>query len=289
MTVRIGDLALAAGVVTGAQLEQARALQKANGAPLGAKLVSLGYLSEEQVADPRGQALPTRPPSCAHLATLEAPAVPARTPAPVADPRPLQPPAVTPPVPEPDLPASGPPEPDDTAAAFAADRMQSARLFDHYGLHAQAREQLEELLKSLPEHLKGRQHLVEVCRVLGDDEAAAQHFRIVTHLMRQQGVAPAPAREEPVGLPPFEEWARRGGAARERRVRARDGPLRAAGPRVGLGTAREGAPVARPPRGGRASLREVGRARLLAAGAVGGSRRLGGGAPGRAAPAAGVP
>lgn len=50
-SVRIGALALAAGVVTGAQLEQARAVQKANGGRLGAALVSLGYLTEEQVAD----------------------------------------------------------------------------------------------------------------------------------------------------------------------------------------------------------------------------------------------
>jgi type IV pilus assembly protein PilB len=51
MTVRIGDLALAAGVVTAAQLEHARAVQKADGSRLGAALVGLGYLTEDQVAD----------------------------------------------------------------------------------------------------------------------------------------------------------------------------------------------------------------------------------------------
>jgi type IV pilus assembly protein PilB len=51
MTLRIGDLALSAGAVTAAQLEEARALQGANGGRLGAALVALGYLTEEQVTD----------------------------------------------------------------------------------------------------------------------------------------------------------------------------------------------------------------------------------------------
>jgi hypothetical protein len=97
-------------------------------------------------------------------------------------------------------------EPDDTAVAFAAYRLQSARLFHHYGLEPQAREQLEELLKSLPEHLEGRQLLVEVCRALGDNEGAAQHLRVVTLLLRRRGEAETPATEEPGGLPPVEEW-----------------------------------------------------------------------------------
>jgi tetratricopeptide (TPR) repeat protein len=97
-------------------------------------------------------------------------------------------------------------EPDDTAAAFAADRLQSARLFHFYGLQPQAREQLEELLKSLPEHLEGRQLLVEVCRALGDDEAAAQHLRVVTLLLRRRGEAEAAVTDEPMEMPPVEEW-----------------------------------------------------------------------------------
>jgi tetratricopeptide (TPR) repeat protein len=95
------------------------------------------------------------------------------------------------------------PEPDDTALAFAADRMKSARLYHHYGLHPQAREQLKELLKLLPEHLEGRQLLVEVCRALGDEEAAAQHLRVVTLLLRRGGEAEAPKPSDP---PPIEEW-----------------------------------------------------------------------------------
>jgi tetratricopeptide (TPR) repeat protein len=111
--------------------------------------------------------------------------------------------------PEQSPPASVPEElePDDTAAAFAADRLQSARLFHYYGLQPQAREQLEELLKSLPEHLEARQLLVEVCRALGDDEAAAQHLRMATFLLRRQGRAEAPESEEPGDMPPIEEWA----------------------------------------------------------------------------------
>ena len=97
-------------------------------------------------------------------------------------------------------------EPDDTAAEFAADRFQSARLFHHYGMQPQARQQLEELLASLPEHLEARQLLVEVCRALGDDEAAAQHLRVVTLLLCRRGEVEAPATEDPGDLPPVEEW-----------------------------------------------------------------------------------
>jgi type IV pilus assembly protein PilB len=51
MTVRIGDLALAAGAVTAGQLEEARAAQRASGGRLGAALVGLGYMREDQVTD----------------------------------------------------------------------------------------------------------------------------------------------------------------------------------------------------------------------------------------------
>jgi tetratricopeptide (TPR) repeat protein len=181
---------------------------------IGALYVSLGLLADARLhyeksaqalaaAGHKDEAAILR----AHLAAIEAPPVPVRARAPAPDPKPVAPPPAAPRAPEPPPTAPEDAEPDDTAAAFAADRMQSAGLFHHYGLHAQAREQLEDLLKSLPEHLKGRQLLVEVCRALGDDEAAAQHLRIVTHLMRRQGEAKAPEPEEPVGLPPFEEWA----------------------------------------------------------------------------------
>jgi type IV pilus assembly protein PilB len=49
MTIRIGDLALSAGLVSPAQLQQAQAHQKANGGRLGAALVALGHLSEAQI------------------------------------------------------------------------------------------------------------------------------------------------------------------------------------------------------------------------------------------------
>jgi type IV pilus assembly protein PilB len=51
MTVRIGELALAAGLVTPAQLHEAREQQKKGGRRLGAVLVELGYLGEPQVTD----------------------------------------------------------------------------------------------------------------------------------------------------------------------------------------------------------------------------------------------
>jgi type IV pilus assembly protein PilB len=51
MTVRIGDLALAAGVVTAQQLHEAGVVQRAGGGRLGAALVALGYLTEGQITD----------------------------------------------------------------------------------------------------------------------------------------------------------------------------------------------------------------------------------------------
>jgi len=114
-------------------------------------------------------------------------------------------------------PAAAPPEagpgpeeaPDDNAADLATDRLQNGRLFHHYGLHQQAREQLELLVASLPEHLEARQLLVEVCRAVEDHEAAAQHLRVVTRLLVQGGQAetPAAAKTAEWDLPPVEEWA----------------------------------------------------------------------------------
>ena len=51
MSVRIGELALAAGAVTADQLEQASAHQKETGGRLGASLVALRLMSERQVAE----------------------------------------------------------------------------------------------------------------------------------------------------------------------------------------------------------------------------------------------
>jgi tetratricopeptide (TPR) repeat protein len=99
--------------------------------------------------------------------------------------------------------------PDDNAADLASDRLQNGRLFHHYGLHRQAREQLELLVASLPDHLEARQLLVEVCRATEDHEAAAQHLRVVTRLLVRRGQAetPAAARAVEWELPPVEEWA----------------------------------------------------------------------------------
>jgi type IV pilus assembly protein PilB len=51
LSVRIGDLALAAGLVTAGQLHEAREQQKKTGRRLGAVLVELGHVSEPQVTD----------------------------------------------------------------------------------------------------------------------------------------------------------------------------------------------------------------------------------------------
>jgi type IV pilus assembly protein PilB len=51
MTIRIGDLALSAGLLTPAQLQEAQARQKAAGGRLGSALVALGFLSEAQITD----------------------------------------------------------------------------------------------------------------------------------------------------------------------------------------------------------------------------------------------
>jgi tetratricopeptide (TPR) repeat protein len=102
-------------------------------------------------------------------------------------------------------PAAPPPAeaaPDADALDLASDRLQSGRLFLHYGLHEQARQQLEELLASLPDHVEGRQLLVEACRALGDDAAAAAHLQALTRVMRERGVAPSAAWAPP----PAEEW-----------------------------------------------------------------------------------
>jgi hypothetical protein len=60
---------------------------------------------------------------------------------------------------------------------------------------------------SFPDHVEGRRLLVEVCRTLEDQDAAAEHMRVLTRQMRQQGVAPhVPAVAEPAEGLPIEEW-----------------------------------------------------------------------------------
>jgi tetratricopeptide (TPR) repeat protein len=96
---------------------------------------------------------------------------------------------------------------DDNAASLAADRLQNGRLYHYYGLHAQARTELEGLLASLPDHVEARRLLVEVCRALEDTDAAAEHMRVLTRLMRAQGVATVPlAPGASADELPIEEW-----------------------------------------------------------------------------------
>ena len=107
--------------------------------------------------------------------------------------------AAAPPTPGPPLAA------DADALDLAAERLANGRAFHHYGLHTEARRQLEELLTMLPEHVEARQLLAEVCRAAGDGDAAAHHLDVLVHVMRRRGQADAPP-EDPLGLPPMEEW-----------------------------------------------------------------------------------
>ena len=100
------------------------------------------------------------------------------------------------------------PEPvaDADALDLVAERLANGRSFHHYGLQTEARRQLEELLSMLPEHVEARHLLVEVCRELGDAAAAAQHLGVLMQVMRRQARIEAPPAEEPLCLPPIEEW-----------------------------------------------------------------------------------
>lgn len=138
----------------------------------------------------------------AHLAALEAAEETAGSAPPPAGPIPA---AARPVGPGPEPSPGSEPVADATALDLAADRLQTGRLFHHYGLHEQARRQLEELLASLPEHLEARQLLVEVCRALGDAAGAAQHLLVTTRLLRRQGRA-GRGGGFPGEPPAAEEW-----------------------------------------------------------------------------------
>jgi len=107
-------------------------------------------------------------------------------------------------------PAPATPEPPTAADADAlelvAERLSNGRAFHHFGLHTEARRQLEELLAMMPEHVEARQLLAEVCRTLGDDAAAAHHVDVLVQVMRRRGQADPASFEEPLDLPPMDEW-----------------------------------------------------------------------------------
>jgi len=98
------------------------------------------------------------------------------------------------------------PIPDADAVDLANERLTNGRLYHHYGLHTEARRQLEELLVLLPEHVEARQQLAEVCRALGDTGAASHHLGVLVQVMRRRGQAEVPGEAEPLDLPPVEEW-----------------------------------------------------------------------------------
>jgi tetratricopeptide (TPR) repeat protein len=124
----------------------------------------------------------------------------------------LEEPAPTPPARPPaaaDTPAPPPAldaAPDGEADAYAEERLARARLFHHYGLDAEARRLLEEALAIAPEHAPARQLLAEVCRAVGDAEAAAHHLDVLVLVLRRLGQAVVLPSDDPVGMPPIEEW-----------------------------------------------------------------------------------
>jgi len=122
-------------------------------------------------------------------------------------------------------------------ADLVAERVDTGRSFLHYGVHSDARRVLEEALALAPDHVEARELLAQVCRELDDASAATYHLDMLAQVMRKHGqaaaaaaagawpvagaapaldpaamtivmpaVAPLPAEEEPLLLPPFEEW-----------------------------------------------------------------------------------
>jgi len=195
---RIGVLYEEAGRLADARLHYERSAQS---------LEEAGYLREASVLKAHRAALPPAPSSPIH-GTAHSAGLPGAT-------RPTSPAADASPAgetPVSDVQASGP---DAEALGLAAERLETGRVYHHYGLNQQARQHLEELLVSLPRHAEARQLLVEVCRALGDTAAAAEHLRIMTDVLQGKGPAESPGEAAPqppgldppsVDLPPIEEW-----------------------------------------------------------------------------------
>jgi tetratricopeptide (TPR) repeat protein len=89
-----------------------------------------------------------------------------------------------------------PPEPcagDETEAhRLAAERLSCGRVYRHFGLFAEARRHLEEVVAAFPRHLEALRLLADVCREMGDAPAASGHLDRFVHLMKSAGTA-APA------------------------------------------------------------------------------------------------
>jgi tetratricopeptide (TPR) repeat protein len=82
---------------------------------------------------------------------------------------------------------------DETEAhRLAAERRSNGRVYRHFGLFAEARRHLEEVVAAFPRHLEALRLLADVCREMGDAPAASGHLDRFVHLMRSAGTA-APA------------------------------------------------------------------------------------------------
>ena len=113
--------------------------------------------------------------------------------------------------PDPPAPAAGDPIADPDLAEHVAERVDTGRSYLHYGLHPDARRVFEEALALAPDHVEARELLAHVCREIGDTSAATYHLAVLGQVRRRHGspaeaAIPAPVVEEPLVLPPFEEW-----------------------------------------------------------------------------------
>jgi tetratricopeptide (TPR) repeat protein len=188
---RIGALYAEMGRVADARLHYQKAERVLRAAGFGRDAAILRAQCDALEGAASNGAEPSAPTGAAGAAT---PAVPPGR-------RPVGAGAAAPPTPGP------PPAADADALDLVAERLANGRAFHHYGLHTEARRQLEELLTMLPEHVEARQLLAEVCRAVGDPEAAAHHLDVLVRVMRRRGQAAAPPADDPLGLPPIEEWA----------------------------------------------------------------------------------
>jgi tetratricopeptide (TPR) repeat protein len=207
---RIGALYVRTGHLADARIHYARSEQMLRFAGLAAEAAIL-RAEREALGAPGDPAHVTPPPPTALGPPLRPPApAPAARPA-AAAPAPAlgRAPAGPPPASRADLASEAEPgteAADADALALAAERLSNGRSFHHFGLHTEARRQLEELLAVLPDHVEARQLLAEVCRTLGDSAAAARHLDVLVWVMRRRGQTAAPPADVTPDHSAADEW-----------------------------------------------------------------------------------
>ena len=210
---RIGVLYAETGHLADARLHYQKAERVLRAAGLGRDAAILRAQREALEGATSNGAEPAAPAGAAGAATPAVP--PARRPAGAG--------AAAPPTPGPPLAA------DADALDLVAERLANGRAFHHYGLHTEARRQLEELLTMLPEHVEARQLLAEVCR------GGRRHRRRRAPPRRSRpGDAPARSGRRDAGRRPAGPAADRGVGLRRGRPARRGGggdPRRRRAPR----------------------------------------------------------